>query len=252
MRLLSALLLALAGWLVGRLVQSLLTRLMGGLFQLLGRRFPSAAIGTSRVHKATIYLLPRIVFWFVLLVFLALATELLGLPVFSAWMSKVLDFIPTILTAVLLVLAGVWGGTILKQTISRTAAVARLPYARLLGGLCQTAVVAGASVIAVNQLGIDLSFLMLLTGIIVGALLLSVTLAFGLGAQMMASNIISCHYLRSLYRVGNMVEIGGIKGTIIQITRGVSRAPTASPSDFAASILPRSAARSMAVWYVRL
>jgi hypothetical protein len=67
-------------------------------------------------------------------------------------------------------------------------------------------------------LGIDISFLLVLTGILLGTLLFSVALAFGLGARTMVSNIISCHYIRSIYRIGNVVEIDGIKGNIIEIT----------------------------------
>lgn len=217
-RLTGALLLILVGWLVAALTRAVLTRSMGGLLRLLSARYPSAGIGATRIQKMAVHALPRIIYWFIIIFFLALGSETLGLPIFTAWLAQIMNYIPLLLTAVLLTLAGVWTGIVLKEMVSRMAAAARLPYARVLGGLCQTAVVIVTLVIAVNQLGVDLSFLTIMSGIVLGSLLFAVALAFGLGANTMVSNIISCHYLQRLYRIGNVVEIKGLKGTIVKIT----------------------------------
>lgn len=217
-RLTGALLLILVGWLAAVLTRAVLTRSMGALLRLLSARYPSAGVGASRIQKMAVHALPRIVYWFIIVFFLALGSETLGLPIFTAWLAQIMNYIPLLLTAVLLTLAGIWAAIVLKEMVSRMAAAARLPYARVLGGLCQTVVVVVTLVIAVNQLGIDLSFLTIMSGIVLGSLLLSVALAFGLGANTMVGNIISCHYLQRLYRVGNVIEIDGLTGTIVKIT----------------------------------
>lgn len=217
-RLIASALILLVGWLVATVARALFSKLMRFVLQIICRKYPLSAMSAARVQKLVVKLLPKIVYWFVILFAFTMVTETLKLPVFTAWLAQVVNYVPVFLTALLLILGGVWLGGILRETVSRAAAAARLPYAQILGGVCQSAIVIGGVVVALSQLGIDLSFITLILGIILASLLLAITLAFGLGANSMVGNIISCHYLHSLYRVGSLIEIDGTKGTIIKLT----------------------------------
>ena len=56
-------------------------------------------------------LLGSIVYWGVLLVFVAAATDVLGLPLLAAWLGAASSHLPRVLLAVLIVIAGFVGGT---------------------------------------------------------------------------------------------------------------------------------------------
>lgn len=97
---------------------------------------------------------------------------------------------------------------------------AGLAWEGLISRLVQGGVLTAAVVTAVNQLGIDIAFLTAALLIALGALAVSVALAFALGARTAVSNIIACHYLQQTHRVGHVIRIGAVEGRIVEFTRG--------------------------------
>jgi len=208
-----------AGVLAAFIIRAVLTRLMRRLLTLVSHRYGGTAAEPGRSRYIALVLVPRILFWFIILFFAALAVQALAwLPLYETWSRQALLYLPRVLTAILLGMGGIWAGMILRDVIVRMASVGGIRYARAVAHTAQVTVVVAAFIIAFHQIGVDLSFLSLVVGIVLGAALLGMSLAFGLGAQFMASNIIGCHYVRQLYRVGTSVEIGGIAGTIVNIT----------------------------------
>ncbi|MGB5529022.1 MAG: mechanosensitive ion channel domain-containing protein, partial [Ignavibacteriaceae bacterium] len=67
-------------------------------------------------------------------------------------------------------------------------------------------------------IGIDIAIVTIIISIIIGALLFSAALSFGLGAKTSVSNIIASYYVHSTYQEGNIIKINNIEGKIIQIS----------------------------------
>lgn len=75
-----------------------------------------------------------------------------------------------------------------------------------------------AVIIAVEQVGIDSTVLVITLATVFAATFGAAALAFGLGARAAVSNIIAVHYLQKAYQAGDHVRIGGQEGQIIEIT----------------------------------
>jgi small-conductance mechanosensitive channel len=160
----------------------------------------------------------KVAFWLVFLLFVAAATEALGLPVVSAWLSGVAAYLPRLLVAALIVVMGFLAGSLGRSALSATGSSAGFAYADALGRLAQAIVVMASVIVAADQLGIQVTFLTVLAAIVTATLLGGAALAFGLGARTAVSNIIASHYLLRIYRVGHHVRIGAVEGSIVEIT----------------------------------
>lgn len=213
----ASLLLLLAGWVIAALTRFVVRKVLRGLHSLLHRKLMRLGARASRMETAVVEAVPHLLYWFIILFFLAAATEAMGLPVFTSWLSHLGNYIPKILSALVIIFAGLWFGSFLKTVTSRGIATTGLPYGELLGRLAQISLVTVTIIIAVNQLGIDLTFLTDLATILIGGLLLGATIAFGLGARTMVSNIVTGYYVHRFYKVGSVVEINGVQGTIIKM-----------------------------------
>jgi small-conductance mechanosensitive channel len=216
--LLAAAALLLAGWVLARLLQATTTRVLGRLRWLVHTRPVEAALRRAGVERSLLDIVATIVFWVVLLLFFIAVTETLGLPVLATWLRGVSLYLPRVLMAVLIILAGVLGGNLVRDAVSTTTAFATTSYAPLLGRIAQVVIVSVAVVTAVDQIGIDSHFLTAAVMIVIGALVGGTALAFGLGARTAVSNIVACHYLRQTYRVGHTVRLGDVQGKILEIT----------------------------------
>lgn len=212
-RIAGALALALLGLALAYLARALSHRLIAGLDRL----FPCLRLTKGRgaeFRTAAGWAVGRVLFWLVLLFFLTVATEILGLPVVSYWLNGIVVYLPRFLAAVLILFAGLVGGQFLRDVIMATG----LSHATALARLGQVAVVVASALIAVNQAGLNVD---LLTGgllLVFGIALLGSALTFALGARTTVANILASYYLQKTYRVGHRVSIENYQGEIVQIT----------------------------------
>ena len=209
--------LILVGWLVGSVLRAWSVRLIGIVerrFWRRAQRLVTVDAGTER-HASEI--IGSFVFWAVFVIFLAAATDALGLPVLSIWLSGLSQFLPRLLLATLIVLAGVLAGRLARDAIAAAVTAGGLAIGRALGRGAQIAVVTAAVVTAVDQIGIDSGFFASVVLIAVGTLLGGTALAFGFGARTSAGNIIAVHYFKQRYRVGQAIRVGDVQGIISEI-----------------------------------
>lgn len=212
-----AILIMIAGILIARLFKSIISRLSKKLSGFIpGQKFAGKA-RQLRLDRYTL-LVSNIFFWIILFFFLTAATEVLGLPIITAWLSRFVQYLPNILAAALIIFAGIIGGAIVRDLTSTTASSAGFGYGEVLGTALQYAILLIVIVVGVQQIGIDLAFLTGLLSIVIAAVLLGAALAFGIGARNAVSNILASYYLQKNYMVGNIVRIGEYEGRIIQIT----------------------------------
>lgn len=210
--------LLLLGWALARVVQALTARLMLALDRLVHSRALRGELPQGGVERRAPEMVGRIVFWIILFFFVVAATEKLGLAVLTNLLSGVAYYLPNVLAAVLIGLAGYLGGNLARSALSRTAAKAGLTQGDLLGRSAQGLIWVVTLLIAIDQMGIDIQFLMALLIIIVAATVGGLALAFGLGARTAVSNLIASHYLSRTYRTGQLVRLGSIQGRISDIT----------------------------------
>lgn len=218
---LGAIALLIGGWLLARVLRFACVRIISGLDSLARRYGMERLLIRVGLERPASELIGSIIYWLVFLVFFAAATETLGLPVIATWLGGVSTYLPRILVGVLILLGGFLAGSLAQDAITSAAHAANIAYSVLLGRLAYAAILLVAVVTGIDQIGIESRFLTLAIAIIVGSLVGAAALAFGLGARTAVSNIIASHYLRQIYKVGQLIKIGEAEGKISEITNTV-------------------------------
>lgn len=218
-QLVTALVLVAVGVLLAILLRGLAVRLFAAVERALpGRTYRTSFAGLARERRVS-DILGAVVFWAVLLFFLGSAASALGLPLLTATVANLSLFLPRIFAAVLILVVGVVLGNLARSAMSAAAAAgAGAAISPGLGQLVRVAVITAAALIALAELGIEVALLTAIFSVALAALLGGFALAFGLGARTAISNIIGSHYIRQTYDVGQTVRIGGIEGTIAELT----------------------------------
>lgn len=208
-----ALILLLIGWLAARLLRTISVRLVR-----LGRR---AASRVSRradpLNERAERLVGSLVFWLVMLLFLTAATHAMGLTVFTNWLDRVMSYLPTFLAGLLIIVAGIMAGALARDLIA-AAGPGGAPQRSLLARLAQGAIVLTAVVTGADQIGIDVTFLMIIAAVVAAALLGGIALAVSLGARTFVGNLFGARNLRQLYSVGQYIRVGEFEGRVLEIT----------------------------------
>ena len=127
------------------------------------------------------------------------------------------NYLPQVAAAAIVIVLGVLAGSFARIAVTQAASSAEVEFAAPLGSLAQIAIIAISGVVAVDQLGLEISFLVIAVSIALAAGLGGAALAFGLGAQTTVSNIVATHYLAQTYRVGQRVRVGDHEGRIAEM-----------------------------------
>jgi hypothetical protein len=180
----------------------------------------------SKVRKKLVYLdlsgseefISKTFFWIIILLTLALISQILKFEFVSEWMDGVIRYLPNIVAVILIIFFGIIGGKLIGQLVSAGLQKAGFSDPSTLSRLVQYIILFVSIIIALGQIGIEIYFLTDLLTIFVGALLFSAALAFGLGARDSVRNILGSYYLQKNYKEGYTVRKGEIEGTILKIT----------------------------------
>ncbi len=135
--------------------------------------------------------LGELVKWFIIVVFLVAALEVMKLDQVTLFLRQVvLGYLPQVIVAVLIMLVAVVIAEAMRKLVVASAKAAHIRSAGFLGALTKWAIWIFALLAALLQLGIAVAFLQtLFTGIVV-ALSLAFGLSFGLGGQGAAARYI--------------------------------------------------------------
>ena len=122
--------------------------------------------------------------WFLIIVFLVAALDVLGLTQVNIFLQEVvLLYLPQVIVAVLILLVAAVIAEVMQNIVIGTAKAAHMTSAHFLGSVTKWAIWIFAVLAALNQVGVATAFVQtLFTGIVV-AVSLAVGLAFGLGGQ---------------------------------------------------------------------
>jgi len=192
-RLVGFLVILLVGWLVGIAVCKALTALLRKVgFDRLSNRIGMTNIERRMGMKMdSAQLLGRVAFWFIFLLFLVPATDALGLPTVSSTLTSLVDYIPNIFVAILVLFLGTLLGVFAGDIVRGTTTASRVGNPEVFGNITRWAIIGFSCLIALQQLQIAPALITVLFTAIVGGLALAFGLAFGLGGRESAQRLLS-------------------------------------------------------------
>lgn len=132
-----------------------------------------------------------IVKWFFIIVFLVAATDILGWSEITVYLREVVSYLPNVIIAVIILLAGLLIANFTRNVIQSTVKAAKIQSAQFLAGLSKWAILIFSFMAALVQLQIAQDLIRILFTGLVAMLAIAGGLAFGLGGKEEASRVLS-------------------------------------------------------------
>ncbi|WP_420321830.1 mechanosensitive ion channel family protein [Flagellimonas sp.] len=152
--------------------------------------------------------------WFLLLVFLIVAADILSWEIISTEIGNLLRYLPRLFSALALMMIGLYIGNFVKNTVKKLFDSLEFGGSNLVSNLLFYVIVIFISITALNQAGIDTSIITNNITMILGAFLLAFAIGLGLGSRDVITDLLRSFYTRRTYAVGDKVVIAGHTGTI--------------------------------------
>ncbi len=132
----------------------------------------------------------ELVKWFLILVFLMAATDILGLDQVTGFLNSVILYLPNVVVAIVILAVAFLLSNLVYDIVKGSTKAAGIVSARLLATLSKWAIVVFGLLAALLQLGIAVSLVNTIFIGIMAALSLAIGLAFGLGGKEEAAAIV--------------------------------------------------------------
>lgn len=191
-KLLVATIILVAGWLVAKLVRVALAKGLRIInFNILAERAGmDDFLKQGDIKTDTVGILALLAYWLVILLALMMAFNSLGLTYVTDLVGRVVLFVPKVIVAVLILAVGAYFARFVARAVTTYARNIGVEDADLLGRIAMYAIMVFVVLIALDQVNIggDIvrqTFLIVLSGVV-----LALALAFGIGGQKWAGQLI--------------------------------------------------------------
>ena len=190
--LIGALIILIIGLIIATGLRSLVERIVNAvkLDSLLAQLGVNTYIERAgmRMHSGRFF--GALVYWFFVIVFVLAATDALGLLAISDFLNRVLQYIPNILVAVIILLATFVLANFLRGFVKASVMSARLHASRFLSAISWWVIIIFGLATALDQLGIAalvVNFINYLAVGLIAMLAIAGGIAFGLGGKEFAA-----------------------------------------------------------------
>jgi len=211
----AALLLLALGWLAAAVLRSMSRRALV-LLDVVAKRFAGARFARRVRFADASRVVGSIVYWAVLIAFLAAAAQALGLQAFTHWLTRLLDYLPELVAGLLIVVAGYVASRIVADLIVRAPGPLAPAQQRIAARAAQVAILAAALLVASEQVGIRVTLLAIIVGIGAVAIAGGVVVAISLGARQHVANLIGVQQMRRRFLPGQRIRVAGFEGRVLE------------------------------------
>ncbi|MFH1129303.1 MAG: hypothetical protein V1686_01025 [Patescibacteria group bacterium] len=186
--LIAALIVFIVGWLIAIFVGKLINKLVKAikLDSLLEKIGFGKALSKTKIKLDSAKFFEELVKWFLIIVFLMTAVDILGLEELRFFLGKILAFIPVVIISAVVLLVTVLIARFMHKIIKASADAAGLHSSSVIAGIARWAILIFGFVIALTQLRITTKLIETIVSWIIIMLAIAGGLAFGLGGKNMA------------------------------------------------------------------
>src|SRR5919199_4682750 len=192
-QLIGAIVILIVGYLVAKLLQAVVGRGLQsiGFDRWMGRGGIKQFFDQAQTRETPATVLRTLVFWFVMIIAIVMATDALGIPQVSAVLGQLLAYIPNIIAAILILILAALLANFLAGVVRGATG------SEMLSSIARYAIIVYAVFAALTQLGIAVQLTANTFLIVLGAVALAGAIAFGIGGREVARDILEKAYNRT-------------------------------------------------------
>jgi small-conductance mechanosensitive channel len=235
--LLIAIIVMLIAWLLARLISGGFEKVLKTVkFDQLSEKIKI----TSFLQQAGIQMTPsaiigRFIYWVFVLLIIASAAETLNWSAVSYQIQQFLNYLPNLMTAILVFIVGSYLTSLVRDFVRSSATSLGISTGKILSTVIYYVLFIMVILTAMEQAKIDTKILSANLLIIIGAIMLSGAISYGIASKDVLSNILAGFFNKRTFQKGMVIEIDGIRGTIVE-TNNV--AVTLQTSDTERVVIP--------------
>jgi hypothetical protein len=196
-RLIVMVIVALAGWLIAYVVKMILRSVLRLLrFDKLSENAGASQLLTKASLPSATEVVSRFVFWLTWLGFILLGVSVLGIMGLQDQITRFFLFLPHLFVAGLILFLGLLAASFFSRAALLAAVNANMLSARVLSLAVRSMIIVFVFSVVFEELGLAEQTMLVAFGIVFGALMLGMAIAFGMGGRDLARRFLEERFVR--------------------------------------------------------
>lgn len=206
----------IVAWILVKIIMFILKRILkAAKVDKLSKRVTEAKLfGDNEVSVDLIKITLGVTRVLLILLFAVILSEVLGLTAISQGIVSIFGYLPTLISAVLILGAGLYLASMVKKATLTLFNSIGIGGSKFISGTLFYLIAFFVSITALNQAGIDTEIITSNFTLILGAFLFAAALGFGLGSKEVFADVLKMFYARRTYMVGDSISFDGVEGKI--------------------------------------
>ena len=215
-KLIGAIAILVVGWLAAKLLRRITNKVLSstGFLAVFDTHGINASLRKAGVSSTLGDFVAAFVFWATIILSVVSATETLGWSILSSTLRDLLTYAPHLVGGVIVLVLALVLSNPVTAFVGSMLSELNVPFkdsaARLAGWL----VVVLGVFLAIDQIGIDLTFLTANIHLVVAGVIAAFVLSFGIGCKGVVANLVAGFYTRQIFQEGQEVFIGKQKAKV--------------------------------------
>jgi small-conductance mechanosensitive channel len=159
----------------------------------------------------------KVLYYFILLIFVMAATDTLGVAAITSIVAMLVNFIPRLIAAAIMLQVGVLFADAIKKGVVSLCKSFNVPSAKLIGNIVFFFFLIITIISALGQAGINTTLLESSFNLMIGGVIMAFAVGYGFASRDILANIIASFYGKNRYKEGQIISVDGTKGEIIDL-----------------------------------
>lgn len=218
-RILGAIIIFILGYIIAKVIAYIIRRVLRtiGIDKIAEKLNEIEFIAKSNIEVVPSQVLSKIAYYILLLIFTIVASEYLAIEAITGLISSILDYIPNLIAALLVLVIGLLIAQFIQNILATTLKSLGVPSAKIISVFVFYFIFLMSVITALTQIGIDTDFIANNLSIIIGGCVFAFALGYGLASKAMMANFLASFYSKEKVKIGDIISISGVKGEVVRI-----------------------------------
>lgn len=161
--------------------------------------------------------LAKTLYYIILLLFTLAATEVLNMPAISTLVADIINYVPSLLSASIVLIIGIFIADFIKDIVATACKSLNIPAGSFIANFVFYFLFITIGMSALNQAQFNTGFITQNLSIVLGGIVAAFAIGYGFASRDLMSNFIASFYSKKKVKLGDKIGIEGQIGTVIEI-----------------------------------
>jgi small-conductance mechanosensitive channel len=214
-----AILVFLIGWLIAKTIARVIKKVLGkvGIDKLAERLNEIEIVYKSNIKIVPSILLSKIVYYMLMLIVIMAATDVLKMQAVSKLVNDIINYIPSLLTAMAILAIGILVADTVKNAVQTACTSLAIPAGKVISSVVFYFLFINVLMMALSQAQLETGFIESNISIILAGVVGAFAIGYGFASRNIVASLLTSFYNKERVKIGDYIRIAGVEGRVTGI-----------------------------------